>query len=111
MEVEAYVGWFFLCLGGVELLSIRYRRSWWIARQMFSRAAGSKVNIRVDDQGIFTDSAYHQQSILWHDVAEIKRTDKGFVVVHNAGTSYLSGSGLCEDALALVSIKTKMLGS
>ena len=107
MEIQAYVAWFLLGLGGVELLSIRYKRSWWIARQMLSRAAGSKVNIRIDDQGIFTDSAYHQQGILWNDITELKNTEKGFVVIHNSGTSYLSSSGLDEDVLALLTAKAK----
>jgi len=105
MEIEAYVVWFFLCLSVVELLSIRYKRSWWITRQMLSRAAGSKVNIRIDDQGIFTDSAYHQQGILWNDITELKNTEKGFVVIHNSGTSYVSRSGLDEDVLALLTAK------
>ena len=107
MEIEAYVVWFLLCLSGVELLSIRYKRGWWITRQMLSRAAGSKVNIRIDDQGIFTDSAYHQQGWFWNDIAEIKSTEKGFVVIHNSGTSYLSSSGLDEDVLALLTAKAK----
>lgn len=105
MEIGGYVAWFLLCLSVVELLSIRYKRSWWIARQMLSRDAGSKVNLRIDDQGIFTDSAYHQQGILWNDITELKNTEKGFVVIYNSGTSYLSRSGLDEDVLALLTAK------
>ena len=107
MELEAYVAWFFLGLGGIELLSIRYKRSWWIARQMLSRASGSKVNIRMNDQGIFTDSKYHQQGILWSNIAEIKSTEKGFVIIHNNGINYLSGRGLDEDVVALLTAKGK----
>jgi len=105
MDIGSYVAWFLLCLSVVELLSIRYKRSWWIGRQMLSRAAGSKVNLRIDDQGIFTDSAYHQQGILWNDITELKNTEKGFVVIHNSGTSYLSRSGLDENVLALLTAK------
>ena len=107
MEFEAYIAWFLLCLAGVELLSIRYKRSWWITRQMLSRAAGSKINIRIDEQGIFTNGAYHQQDMLWDDIAEIKSTDKGFIVLYNNATHYLSRLGLNEDALALLSAKEK----
>ena len=109
MEVEAYLFWFLLCLSVVELLSIRYKRSWWIARHMLSRAANSKVNIRIDDQGIFTLSPFHQQDWLWNDISEIKSTEKGFVVIHNSVTSYLSKSGLDEDALALLTTKANFL--
>jgi len=105
MEIDAYVAWFVICLAGVELLSIRYKRSWWILRQMISRAAGSKITIRIDDQGIFTHGTYHQQAMLWNDIAEIKSTDKGFLILHNSSTTYLSRSGLNEDVLALLSAK------
>jgi hypothetical protein len=107
MEIGAYVVWFSLCLSGLELLSIRYKRSWWIARQMLSSAAGSKVNIRIDDQGIFTNSPYHQQAWLWSDITEIKNTEKGFVIIQNSGTSYLSSSGLNGEFTALLTTKTK----
>jgi len=105
MDIEAYVVWFLICLTGVELLSIRYKRSWWITRQMISRAAGSKITIRIDDQGIFTKGTYHQQGMLWNDIAEIKSTDKGFLILHSGGTSYLSRNGLNENALALLAAK------
>ena len=105
MEIEAYVVWFLICLTGVELLSIRYKRSWWITRQMCSPDAGSKVNIRIAAPGLFPDSAHHQLSILWNDITELKSTEKGFVVIHNSGTSYLSRSGLNEDVLALLAAK------
>ena len=107
MEFEAYIAWFLLCLGGVELLSIRYKRSWWINRQMLSRAAGNKVNLRIDDQGIFTDTPNNQQSLLWKDITQIRCTEKGFVVIHNNGSSYLSRCGLDKYALALLVAKAK----
>ena len=106
LELESYVAWFLIGLGGLELLSIRYKRSWWITRQMFSRAAGSKVNVRIDDQGIFTDSTYHQQSILWNDMTNIKSTEKGFVITHQRGTSYLSKRGLEQNLLDLITEKS-----
>jgi len=105
IEIGGYVAWFLLCLTVLELLSMRYKRSWWIARQMFSRDSGNKVTIRVNDQGIFTDSTYHQQTILWNDITELKSSEKGFMVIHNSGTSYLSKSGLDEDILALLTAK------
>jgi len=105
MDIEVYVVWFLICLTGVELLSIRYKRSWWITRQMISRAAGSKISLRIDDQGIFTDGTYHQQGMLWNDIAEIKSTEKGFLILHDSGTNYLSRNGLGEGALALLATK------
>lgn len=109
MESEPYAAWFVLCLSGVELLSIRYKRGWWITRQMFSRAAGSKVNIRIDNQGIFTDSVHHQKSMPWSEITEIKSTEKGFVIKNNGGNHYLSKSGLDEFFLAMLIKKSTEL--
>ena len=72
---------------------------------MLSRAAGSRINIRIDDQGIFTDSTHHQQGMTWADITEIKSSDKGFVIIHNGVTNYLSRNGLNEEALALLAAK------
>lgn len=108
-EFEVYLTWFLLALGGVELLSIRYKRSWWVARQMLSRRAGSRVNIRIDDQGIYSDSAHHQQSILWNDIDELKTTEKGFIIIHKGGTNYLSRKGLDKDYLDLVTEKSSAM--
>jgi hypothetical protein len=105
MDIESYVVWFLVCLTVIELLSIRYKRSWWITRQMLSRTAGSRINIRIDDQGIFTEGTYHQQNMAWNDITEIKSTDKGFVILHNSVTNYLSRNGLNENALALLAAK------
>ena len=108
-EFEAYVAWFLLALGAVELLSIRYKRSWWVARQMISRRAGSRINIRIDDQGIYSDSAHHQQSILWNEIDELKSTEKGFIIIHKGGTNYLSRKGLGKDYLDLVIEKSSAM--
>ena len=44
-------------------------------------------------------------AILWNDIAEIKSTEKGFVVIHNRGTSYLSKRGLDERDLDFLAAK------
>ncbi|WP_372834440.1 YcxB family protein [Pontibacterium sp.] len=109
VEAEPHIAWFLLALGAVELLSIRYKRSWWVARQMLSRRANSRVNVRIDEQGIYTDSKHHQQSILWDDIAELKTTEKGFIVIHKGGTNYLSRTGLDKDFLARLNDKSNAI--
>ena len=107
LETKAVAAWFLLALGAVELLSIRYKRGWWVARQMISRAAGSTVNLRIDEQGIFTESTHNQLSIHWEDIVEIKATEKGFVIVHVKGVNYLSKKGLGDEVLGLLNEKVK----
>ncbi|WP_019531326.1 YcxB family protein [Dasania marina] len=106
-EANGYATWFMLSLAVVEIFSIRYRRGWWVARQMLSRASGSKVKLHLDEQGISTDSQQHQQCILWGDISELRETEKGFVVSHKSGRNYLSKSAL--DEAALVFLRAKCL--
>ncbi|MGH1372090.1 MAG: YcxB family protein [Cellvibrionaceae bacterium] len=104
-ETDVYIAWFMVCLSIVELLSIRYKRAWWITRQMLSRAAGSKVTIHIDAQGISTHSSHHQLSMPWSEITNIKATEKGFLVSHGSGNRYVSNSGLDEDAVTLLNTK------
>ncbi|MCR8923205.1 YcxB family protein [Dasania sp. GY-MA-18] len=107
MAVSAYIAWFMLALAVVEVFSVRYRRGWWVARQMLGRASGSKVNLRLDAQGISTDSQHHQQCIAWGDISELRETERGFVISHKSGRSYLSKSGL--DVAALDFLRARCL--
>ncbi len=43
------------------------------------------------------------------DISEIKRTEKGFIVIHKGGTNYLSRNGLDEDFLALLNEKSSAI--
>ena len=106
-EISAYATWFLMALGGVELLSIRFQRSWWIMRQMFSRASGGKVNLTLNEQGITTESHHYQQSINWADLVALEETAKGFVAIHGNGRSYLSKSGLEDIAIDYLQTKLK----
>ncbi len=72
---------------------------------MISRAAGSKVNIRIDNEGISTQRGDHQQRMFWNDITEINYTEKGFVISHATGNHYLSKSCLDDGALALLNAK------
>ena len=100
--IEAYAAWFILALAVLEVFSIRYRRAWWIARQMLSRASGSKVNLYVDAVGISSESTHHKQCIEWADISELLETSKGFVISHSNGRNYVSKSILDDDALGFI---------
>lgn len=77
----------------VELLHIRYRRSWWLARQMLGRSANCEVKLTVDAQGITTRNPYTQTALLWPDIERIIETDLGLILVaKSGGQQYLSRS-------------------
>jgi len=100
--VNAYAAWFIVALGILEALSLYYNKPWWVLRQMLSRASNSEVTLTIDEQGVLSESFYHNGRILWQDITTIKETNQGFVVHFNVGKStgksYLSKSCLSNDA-------------
>jgi hypothetical protein len=93
-SIDPYAAWFLLAMSTVEYLSVRYQRSWWIARQMFSRAAGSLITLTLDDSGISTASQLSQQHTSWAEVENIEETERGFIITSSKGRSYLSKNSL-----------------
>jgi hypothetical protein len=99
-------GWMLIALGVLEVLHIRYRRAWWLARQMWGSSANSEVTLTIDDEGIRTQSSFVQTSLLWIDIERVIETNLGHLLVDKAGAQqYLSKSlmptGLIDEMVAL----------
>lgn len=105
-DITLYLAYFFVGLGVIETLNVKYHKTWWLMRQMMSKAASNEVTLTIDEQGIYTQSQYVNSQILWTDIYRIKETEKGFLLIHKAGTSYVSSS--CIDTTALGYIKSKI---
>jgi len=97
-DINPYASWFLLAMATVEFLSIRYQRSWWIARQMFTRAAGSEIKLTLDAAGINTENPLFQQFITWAEITAIEETERGFIIESSRGRSYLSKKSMSVDA-------------
>ncbi len=104
-DISLYLAYFFVGLGVVDALNIKYHRAWWLMRQMISKAANNEVTLLVDEKGIHTASQYVNSHILWSDVYRIVETDTGFLITHKAGTSYISAS--CLDNSCITFIRSK----
>lgn len=109
--VNAYAAWFVIALGILEALSHYYKQPWWVIRQMLSKASGSEVTLTIDEQGVLSESFYHNDRILWQDMTSIEETSLGFVLHFNVGKSvgkrYLSKSCLSDDAQKYIILKTE----
>lgn len=96
--LSAHLGAFFFILAFVELLSVVYARSWWVTRQMFSKASGGEVNLTLDTQGIHINSDYANQLLPWDEIESHTFTEKGVIVFPKmGGNSYISESTLSVD--------------
>jgi hypothetical protein len=100
--INAYAAWFVVALGILEALALYYNQPWWVLRQMLSKASGSEVTLTIDEQGVLSESFYHNSRILWSDVTAIEETELGFVLSFIVGKStsksYLSKSYLSNSA-------------
>lgn len=106
-EISAYVAWFIVALAAVEALSVRFRKPWWLTRQMISKAANSELTLIIDENSVSSKSYYVESKILWNDISKIEKTTQGWMLFHSAGKSYISGRCLSEYANEF--IKTQAL--
>ena len=104
--INAYASWFLIALGVLEALNIRYKKPWWLLRQMMSKAANNEVTLTIDTKGISNDSFYVKGTILWQDIVAIKETEQGFLLNQAKSVSYLSKRSLYEEAIAFVASKS-----
>ena len=92
-EQPKVLGYLLVALGILELLHIRFRRAWWLARQMLGKSANTEVALTVDETGITTKSDYTQTTLLWEDIERVIETDLGLILVtKSGGQQYLSKS-------------------
>ncbi len=107
--VNAYAAWFVIALGILEAVSLYYHQPWWVLRQMLSKASNSEVTITIDEQGVLSESFYHNGRILWQEMTAVEETKLGFLLHFNVGKSvsksYLSKTCLSEDAQRYIQSK------
>ncbi len=92
-EQPKVVGIMLIALVVLELIHIRYRRAWWLTRQMWGRGSGSEVKLTIDEDGVQTQNPYTKTSLLWADIERVIETDLGLILeAKSGGKQYLSKS-------------------
>lgn len=104
-ELDTYISLLILTLGLIDAAGSYYHKAWWLARQALSSSYNSLVNLSIDTAGITTQSPQASNVILWADIKQIITTDKGLIIHHSKGQSYLSKSAL--NFMALEYIQSK----
>ncbi|MFT5692117.1 MAG: hypothetical protein ACI92E_001448 [Oceanicoccus sp.] len=102
-EINAYAACFIVGLGVLEALSIRFRKSWWLTRQMISKAANTELTLTIDEKGVSSKSFYVESRFLWSEIRKIEQTAQGWLLHHAGGKNYLSGRSLSETAKEFLS--------
>ncbi|WP_462151972.1 YcxB family protein [Pseudoalteromonas xiamenensis] len=102
-----YLGNFMILLAVLECIAYYFKEAWWVQRQLWSRAGGSKVEVNVTNKGIETKNRGNTMSWTWGEFLQIHRTDKGIVLVSNKGNHYLSDAHMPDGLLEQILQKVK----
>jgi len=107
-EQPKVVGSIFIALAVLELIHIRFRRAWWLTRQMWGRGAGSEVKLTIDEDGIQTQNSDTQTALLWADIERVIETDLGLILVaKSGGQQYLSKSLFSAELISEIVARNK----
>lgn len=105
-EQPKVAGFMLIALAILELLHIRFRRAWWLTRQMWGKGAGAEVTLTIDEDGIQTHNAYAQTALMWSDIERVIETDLGLILVAKSGSQqYLSKSLFPADLVDEILVK------
>ncbi|WP_372883178.1 YcxB family protein [Psychromonas sp.] len=100
------LAFFLIALSFVEYFSFRYRRAWWLMRQMWSRNSHNTITLTINDQGVKTESLYNNSELLWAEIKGMVETPKGIMLLlKNGNKNYLSKASLDEKAVAYIKLK------
>ncbi|NRA61692.1 MAG: YcxB family protein [Psychrobium sp.] len=102
-----YAAFFVIVLAAVEVLGIKYKKTWWLWRQMLSKASNHQVELLVDKKGITTSSFHVNSELFWSDVNSVDKTELGLLVRHQGGINYLSNSYLSDECIEFIAAKAQ----
>lgn len=92
------IGTLLIVLAIIELVHIRFKRAWWLTRQIWGRSGNTEIKLSIDDKAIQTQNPFTKTVLLWNDVARIIETDLGLILVaKTGGQQYLSKSLFSEE--------------
>ena len=105
-ELNPYAAWFIFSLGLLEIVSSRYKKAWWVARQMLSKVAKAEVSLQINAESVHISSFYNDNKMKFSDIERITATDQGWLISHNSFRHYISNR--CLNASALAFLQAKM---
>lgn len=111
-EIDPYVAWFIIALGGLEVFSLRFKKSWWLARQLISKAANTELTLTIDDTGVSSKSIHIESTIPWAEISKIEpapgHPSPGWLLYYKGHKNYLSGRCLSEQAQEFVNAQAAL---
>ncbi|WP_299002054.1 YcxB family protein [uncultured Shewanella sp.] len=106
-QLNPYASWFLIALGILEAFSVKFKKSWWLMRQMLSKAANSDIQLTINEEHIRIHSYYVNKTLLWSEINQITKTEKGFLVTHDKTRHYLASKHLNSAIIEFINNKIK----
>ena len=107
-EQPGILSWMLIALAVLELIHIRFRRSWWLTRQMWGKSADTAVKLTIDIEGIHTQNHDTHTSVLWADIERVIETELGLILVaKSGGQQYLSKSLFSAELVSKIIARNK----
>ena len=97
-----YIQFFLISLAILEVLSIIYRKTWWVWRQLMGKTANGKVTLVINDKGFATQSNHITSEILWDVIDSVEKTEMGLLLRHKGGANYLSNQHLSDETINFI---------
>jgi len=104
-DLNPYAAWFIFSLGVLEIISSRYKKAWWVARQMLSKVAKAEVSLEINQDCVHISSFYNDNKMLFSDIELLTPTQNGWLITHHSIRHYISNRCLSESAKALLQAK------
>ncbi|TEW54414.1 YcxB family protein [Psychromonas sp. RZ22] len=106
-NVQGLLAWFFFGIAILEFFSYKYRRAWWLTRQMMSKNAGNKITLIFDENGIENKSLYINNLLAWPSIKSFHETPAGYMLnLQQGGQQYITKS--CLDSQLQAYIQQKL---
>lgn len=101
-----YAAFFVVALAAIEALSIYYKKTWWLWRQMLSKAYNHTVGLMVNDEGIKIKSFHVNSDMKFENITQCDEKESGLLITHLKSLNYVSKSCLSDEAIEFIKVKS-----
>lgn len=109
IDQDKLFGFFFIGLAFLEFFSFKYKKSWWLTRQMWSKNAGNTITQTFNEESIEIDSLNIKLKIDWNEIDHVDETLLGYTLWLNNKNHYISKLCLLPEMDTLFQSKVKII--
>lgn len=102
-----YAAFFVVGLSAVEALSVFYKKTWWLWRQMLSKAYNHTVELMINDKGLTIKSFHVNSELLFENITQCDESDAGLLLTHLNTVNYVSKSCLSDEAIEFLLVECR----